>query len=57
MSEDLKQLPGESLVQFYNRKLKVRGRHDIEWFVDPRDDRMKLRSRGAAKRFDLADPE
>jgi hypothetical protein len=28
-------LPGESLVQFYNRQLRERGRDDIEWIQIP----------------------
>jgi hypothetical protein len=55
-SDPITRLPGESVVQFYNRRLVARGRHDIEWFID-RHDRLRLRSKGAVKHFDLADPE
>lgn len=36
--------PNETLVQFYNRRLDERGRHDIEWFEDT-DGNLRLRSR------------
>ena len=56
MTEETKRLPGESLVSLYNRRLKARGRHDIEWIIDGLG-KMRLREKQAPRRFDLADPE
>lgn len=43
-SDDWARRPGESLVAYYNRKLAMRGRHDIEW-VQTADGAMRLREK------------
>lgn len=42
--DDLSRAPGESLCAYYNRKLRAKGRFDVEWYQVP-GGQLRLRDR------------
>lgn len=53
LNDPLARFPGEPLVKFYNRKLRARGRDDIEWY-ETSGGQLRLRETGRHQtRMDL----